>query len=128
MKKPEMAKKIGVYVLLVFVVTHSIFSSEWSYVPNVDMTYMGTCSEAEFQNIGTFTQDDGFHQIAKLPKEVTQKLQHELESYDLDVGDWFTFSCGYEYTTPKAIRIALRITAVNSNGTYRYVFYAWQTF
>jgi hypothetical protein len=57
---------------------------------------------------------------------VNQAIWGELKSYDLDVGDIFIFSCGYEYggMTPKAIVIFLQIDRGKSGWTYNY--YAWQ--
>ena len=98
-----------------------------NYVPNIELQYMGNCSAAQFANVGNF-KEDGFHEIAKLPKEVSQAMLKELESYDLDIGDWFTFSCGKVEYTPKEIRVVLRISEINTNGTYTYNFYAWQRY
>ena len=120
-----MIKKQVWCVLFAAVVTSGVSAGEWDFVPNVEMQYMGSVTEAQFEKAGELSEW-GFRAISKLPKEVTAAMHEALESYDLDVGDWFTFSCGYEYTTPKAIRVALHITTINSNGTYSYVFYAWQ--
>jgi hypothetical protein len=122
-----MIKRRLLLLLNIVVFVGSVFSGEWDYVPNVEMQYMGNCNETQFRSAGNFNEN-GFHQISKLPKEVSQAIQEELKSYDLDIGDWFTFSCGWEWTTPKAIRVALRITNINSNGSYNYVFYAWQMY
>lgn len=120
-----MVKKQVWCVLFAAAVTSGVSAGEWDYVPNVEMHYMGNVTEAQFENAGDFSEN-GFRAISKLPKEVTAAMHEALESYDLDAGDWFTFSCGFEYTRPKAIRVALRITKVNSNGTCSYSFYAWQ--
>jgi len=64
--------------------------------------------------------------ISKLPLEVSRAMHREINSYDLDVGDCFTFACGYDWTTPKTIIVILRITNLNRDGTYSYNFYAWQ--
>jgi hypothetical protein len=100
---------------------------EWDVVPNQEMQYMGSATAADFANAGAY-QEAGFRFVSKLPKQVTAAMLKALESYDLDVGDWFTYNCGYENGTPKEIRVALRITQRNSNGTYNYVFFAWQRF
>ena len=121
-----MIKKQVWCVLFAAAVTSGVSAGEWDFVPNVEMQYMGSVTEAQFEKAGELSEW-GFRAISKLPKEVTAAMHEALESYDLDVGDWFTFSCGFEHGgRPKAIRVALRITKTNSNGTYSYSFYAWQ--
>jgi hypothetical protein len=104
-----------------------VYAGEWDIVPNTELQYMGNVNEAQFANTGAWT-GGGFRRVSKLPTEVTAAMLEALESYDLDVGDWFTFACGYEDGTPREIRVALRITQINRDGSYRYVFYAWQAY
>jgi hypothetical protein len=103
----------------------NIFSGEWDYVPNVALRYIDNDTDAEYNQRTSGVNIDGYP-ISKLPKEVSQAMWNALDSYDLDVGDVFLFSCGYEWTSPKAIFVVLRITRINNDGTYTYNFRAWQ--
>jgi hypothetical protein len=86
---------------------------------------VGNLTEGKFREVTSISQN-GWHKISKLPQEVHQTMWRELESYDLDVGDCFIFTCGYEWTNPKEITVVLQITAINRDGTYSYNFHAWQ--
>jgi hypothetical protein len=103
------------------------YTGNWDYIPNPHLDYVGNRSEKQFQEsaarLGT---DSDSRPISKVPPEVIQAMSKELDSYGVSVGDCFLFFCGYEEQAPKAIVIFLRITAVNSDGKYRYVFYPRQ--
>ncbi|MDR2658457.1 MAG: hypothetical protein LBC27_00495 [Spirochaetaceae bacterium] len=119
-------------LLIVMTIAASAYSGEWDYVPDVELRYMNNLNEEAFHAvvpnvIGTIGISDGtVRLISKIPKEVKQAMHRGLNSYDLDIGDTFIFSCGYSWTTPKAIIVILRITKINKDGTYSYEFYATQ--
>jgi hypothetical protein len=129
-KGEENMKKLMpcLFVFLLFVTKAS--SGEWDYVPNVSLRYIGNQNEEMFRETVSRVRDgpgvNFCYPLSKLPKEVNQAIWSELNSYDLDAGDVFMFSCGYERTTPKAIFVFLRITRINRDGTCNWVFYAWQ--
>jgi hypothetical protein len=123
----EMKKTYWAFLLSMVVVTNAS-SGEWDYVPNVQLEYIANYTEAEYnQRVYSLHPPPSYmRHISKLPKEVNQAMWQALGSYDLDVGDVFIFSCGYEWTSPKIIAVTLRITKINRDGTYTYDFYAVQ--
>jgi hypothetical protein len=126
-------EKVESYMLglIVFLITMlNVHAGEWDYIPNTNFSYYGSFTDQEFQeNISAAASTGGhmlkdYHSIPKLPKEVSQAMHNKIKSYDLDVGDVFSFSCGYEswIMAPKAIVVFIRITRVKPDGTGRYFF------
>lgn len=120
------------YILGLFfavAVTTNAFPGEWDYVPNISLRYVKIQTEEEYRagasELGNNLRNFAVR-LSKLPNEVSQAIWNELGSYNLDVGDVFMFTCGYEYTRPKMIVASIRITRINRDGTYNWVFYAWQ--
>jgi hypothetical protein len=114
-------------IIMFILISLIAFAGEWDYVPAIELRYLSNETDQRYHElIAAVGSPSSLHQISKLPREVSQSISNGLRSYQLDVGDCFLFSCGYEWTRPKMIVVILRITSVNSDGTCHYIFYAWQ--
>jgi len=116
-----MVKKILFGLMLLMMFTTVLFAQT---VYAVLFQYDGNLSQAQYQNIYP-----GLLQVAsslrasrtdKLPNEIILEIDRRLRSYTLDVGDVFTFSCGYGFSN---FYVSLRITNAR-NGQWE--FYAFQ--
>ncbi|MDR0599330.1 MAG: hypothetical protein LBG84_04515 [Treponema sp.] len=122
-----MKRLLGTFVFAL--IPAMVFAGEWDYVPNIEFHFAENLTGEMFeQKISTYTSSilKNHRFISNLPREVSQAMHNELDSYDLDVGDVFFFRCGYDARRPKAIFVVVRITGVNRDGTRGYEFYAWQ--
>jgi hypothetical protein len=135
-RRNEMAKK-GLLILVVTIFSAAvsacailgagIVSGGGDYVSAPEISYKGNLSEQQFQQgAARINTDKESVLISTLPQKVTQAMYNALERFQLKVNDCFLFFCDYGNTTQTSFAVFLRITAINSDGTYRYVFYAWQ--
>jgi hypothetical protein len=109
------------FLLVVLTVTDYIYADE----PGFTLSYQRKLTEQQFKQIAAVFKPpyNGFRQISKLSRDVTQPMESELGKYNLEIDDTFLFTWAYNYI---AFMIILRIKNVNKNGTFSYDFYAWE--
>lgn len=95
-------------------------------VTDVELEYKGNITEQDFnKKVANMATDDQSVKLANLPPEVNRAMQESLSKYKLSAGDCFLFFC-YDLKLSSDIAVLLRITTINKNGSYNYMFYALQ--
>jgi hypothetical protein len=131
-----MAKKWVFVLLMALTSLVNVFSGEWDNIFAVTLRFMTSNTDKQFflsEKMSVAVRQECLkngatkvNKMVKIPIEITQRINYELKSYDLDVGDMFSFDCARMFGNSAVFLIVIIRIATVSNGKCTWDYHALQ--